>query len=145
MDSIGLGAVLGCHHPKIGGLTVECFRNTREDLSAKTSRVSDVQIIALFKPAQSGTLVSERSQHTICSTPVDKGRSKFSGVDASLLSQWQPRHDEIRRINTLYAHAPLRADLLKQAIANWMANWLVFFLSAQGPRRCLQQQPNHSN
>ena len=84
----------------------------------KTSRFSDAQIIAILKQAQSGIPVPERCrQHTISSATFYKWRSKYGGMDASLISQLRELQDENRRLKTLYAEAQLSADLLKEAMA----------------------------
>ena len=84
----------------------------------KTSRFSDAQIIAILKQAQSGTPVPELCpQHTISSATFYKWRSKYGGMDASLISQLRELQDENRRLKKLYAEAQLSADLLKEAMA----------------------------
>ena len=84
----------------------------------KTSRFSDAQIIAILKQAQSGTPVPELCrQHTISSATFYKWRSKYGGMDASLMSQLRELPDENRRLKKLYAEAQLSADLLKEAMA----------------------------
>ena len=84
----------------------------------KTSRFSDAQIIAILKQAQSGTPVPELCrQHTISSATFYKWRSKYGGMDASLMSQLRELQDENRRLKKLYAAAQLSADLLKEAMA----------------------------
>ena len=84
----------------------------------KTSRFSDAQIIAILTQAQSGIPVPKLCrQHTISSAPFYKWRSKYGGMDASLISQLREPQDENRRLKTLYAEAQLSADLLKEAMA----------------------------
>ena len=97
----------------------------------KTSRFSDAQIIAIVKQARSGIPVPERCrQHTISSATVYTWRSKYGGMDASLISQLRELQDENRRIKKRYAEAQLSADWLKEAMAKkWSdsavaARWL---------------------
>ena len=54
----------------------------------KKSRFTDSQIIAVLKQAEAGTPVSELCrEHGISSATFYKWRSKFGGMDASLMSQ----------------------------------------------------------
>ena len=83
----------------------------------KTSRFSDSQIIAVLKQAEGGTPVPELCrQHGISSATFYKWRSKFGGMDASLMSQLKELQDENRRLKKLYVEAQLSADLLKEAM-----------------------------
>lgn len=66
----------------------------------KTSRFSDSPIIAVLKQAT-----------------FYKWRSKFGGMDASLMGQLKELQDENRRLKKLYVEAQLSADLLKEALA----------------------------
>ncbi|KKY04777.1 transposase, partial [Xanthomonas phaseoli] len=54
----------------------------------KTSRFTNSQIIAVLKQAEAGTPVPELCrEHGISSATFYKWRSKFGGMDASLMSQ----------------------------------------------------------
>ena len=56
----------------------------------KKSRFTDSQILAVLKQAEGGTPVSELCrEHGISSAAFYKWRSKFGGMDASLMSQHQ--------------------------------------------------------
>lgn len=58
----------------------------------KISRFSDSQIIALLKQAEDGSPIPELCRdHGISSTTFCKWRSKFGGMDTSLM----PRHKEL--------------------------------------------------
>ncbi|RNK81086.1 transposase, partial [Xanthomonas vasicola] len=82
----------------------------------KTSRFTDSQIIAVLKQAEAGTPVPELCrEHGISSATFYKWRSKFGGMDASLISQLKELQDENRRLKKMYADAQLSADLLKEA------------------------------
>lgn len=84
----------------------------------KTSRFSDSQIIAVLKQAETGTPVPELCrQHGISSATFYKWRSKYGGMDASLMSQLRELQDENRRLKKLYVEAQLSADLLKEALS----------------------------
>jgi putative transposase len=84
----------------------------------KTSRFTDSQIIAVLKVAEAGTPVPELCRtHGISNATFSKWRSKFGGMDASLLSRMQELKDENRRLKKRYVDAPLSADLLREALA----------------------------
>lgn len=84
----------------------------------KTSRFSDSQIIAVLKQAEVGTPVPELCrEHGISSATFYKWRSRFGGMDPSLMSQLKELQDENRRLKKMYAESQLSADLLKEAMA----------------------------
>lgn len=53
----------------------------------------------------------------ISSATFYKWRSKFGGMDASLMSRLKALQGENRRLKKVYAGAQLSADLLKEAMA----------------------------
>ncbi len=84
----------------------------------KTSRFTDSQILSILKQAEAGSPVPELCrEHGISSACFYKWRSKFGGMDASMMSQLKELQDENRRLKKMYAEAQLSADLLKEALA----------------------------
>lgn len=84
----------------------------------KKSRFTDSQIIAVLKQAEAGAPVPDLCrQHGISSATFYKWRSKFGGMDASMVSQLKELQDENRRLKKMYADAQLSAELLKEALA----------------------------
>lgn len=84
----------------------------------KKSRFTDSQIIAALKRAEVGTPVPDLCRELgISSATFYKWRSKFGGMDASLLSQMRELQEENRRLKKMYADAQLSAELLKEAMA----------------------------
>ncbi len=84
----------------------------------KKSRFTDSQIIAVLKQAQVGAPVPELCrEHGISSATFYKWRSKFGGMDASMMSQLKELQDENRRLKKMYAEAQLSADLLKETMS----------------------------
>ena len=84
----------------------------------KKSRFTDSQIIAVLKQAEAGTPVPDLCrQHGISSATFYKWRSKFGGMDASMVSQLKDLQDENRRLKKMYADAQLSAELLKEALS----------------------------
>jgi putative transposase len=84
----------------------------------KKSRFTDSQILAVLKQAEAGSPVPELCrEHGISSATFYKWRSKFGGMDASLMARMKELEDENRRLKKLYVEAQLSTDLLKEALA----------------------------
>lgn len=84
----------------------------------KKSRFTDSQILAVLKQAEAGTAVPRLCrEHGISTATFYKWRSKFGGMDASMMSRLKELEDENRRLKKLYADAQLSADLLKEALS----------------------------
>jgi putative transposase len=84
----------------------------------KKSRFTDSQIVAVLKQAEAGSPVPELyREHGISSATFYKWRSKFGGMDASLMARMKELEDENRRLKKLYVEAQLSTDLLKEALA----------------------------
>jgi putative transposase len=49
-------------------------------------------------------------------TSFYKWRSKYGGMDASMISQMKSLQDENRRLKKMYAEMSMQAELLKEAI-----------------------------
>jgi putative transposase len=84
----------------------------------KKSRFTDSQIVAVLKQAEAGTPVANLCrEHDISSATFYKWRSKFGGMEASMLSRVKELEDENRRLRKMYADAQLSSELLKEALA----------------------------
>lgn len=84
----------------------------------KKSRFTDSQIIAVLKQAEAGRSVPELCrEHGISSATFYKWRSKFGGVEVSMVARMKELEDENRRLKKMYADAQLSADLLKEALS----------------------------
>ena len=84
----------------------------------KKSRFTDSQIIAVLKQAEAGTPVPELCrEHGISSATFYKWRSKFGGMEVSMVAHMKELEDENRRLKKMYADAQLSADLLKEAMS----------------------------
>lgn len=72
----------------------------------------------MLKQAGVGTPVPELCrEHGISSATFYKWRSRFGGMDASMVSQLKELQDENQRLKKMYADAQLSADLLKEALS----------------------------
>jgi putative transposase len=84
----------------------------------KRSRFTDSQIISVLKQAEAGTPVPELCrEHGISSATFYKWRSKFGGMEVSMVARMKELEDENRRLKKMYADAQLSADLLKEAMS----------------------------
>jgi putative transposase len=84
----------------------------------KKSRYSDAQILAIIKQAESGTPVSVLCrEHGMSSASFYKWRSKYGGMDASMMARLKQLEDENRRLKKMYADERLKAEIIQEAMA----------------------------
>jgi putative transposase len=83
----------------------------------KNGRFSDVQIMGILKQAEGGVPVPELCrEHGTSSASFYKWRSKFGGMDASLIAEMKDMADQNRRLKKMYAEMSMQNDLLKEAL-----------------------------
>ncbi|TBD81058.1 IS3 family transposase [Rhizobium ruizarguesonis] len=83
----------------------------------KTSRFSEPQILAILRQAEGGVPVPELCrEHGMSTASFYKWRSKYGGMDASMISQMKALEDENRRLKKMYAEMSMQAELLKEAL-----------------------------
>ncbi|MCK1785061.1 IS3 family transposase [Pseudomonas sp. TNT11] len=83
----------------------------------KRSRFSDSQIMAILKQAEAGSPVPELCrEHGISSATFYKWRTKFGGMDASLMARLRELEDENRRLKKMYAEERLKAEIIQEAM-----------------------------
>ena len=84
----------------------------------RKSRYSDSQILAILKQNESGVSVPDLCrEHGMSSAQFYKWRSKFGGMDASMMKRLKELEDENRRLKKMYAEERLKADILQEAMA----------------------------
>ena len=84
----------------------------------KTSRFTESQIIAILKQAEAGAPVPELCrEHGMSSATFYKWRSKFGGMDASLITRMKELEEENRRLKKMYAEERLKAEIVAEALA----------------------------
>lgn len=84
----------------------------------KTSKYSESQITQILKQAAGGVPVPELCRtHGMSSATFYKWRSKYAGMDASMISRLKTLEAENLRLKKLYAEAQLHADILKDYLA----------------------------
>ena len=83
----------------------------------KKSRYTDSQILAILKQAEAGTPVPELCrEHGMSSATFYKWRSKYGGMDASLMARMKELEDENRRLKKMYAEERLKAEIVQEAL-----------------------------
>ena len=84
----------------------------------KQSRFTDSQIIAILKQAEARTPVPEVCrEHGISSATFYKWRSKYAGMDASLMARMRELEAENSRLKKMYAEERLKAEIIQEAMA----------------------------
>ena len=83
----------------------------------KMTRYSEPQILAILRQAEGGVPVSELCrEYGMSNASFYKWRSKYGGMDASMISQMKALEDENRRLKKMYAEMSMQAELLKEAL-----------------------------
>ena len=83
----------------------------------RKSRYSDSQILAIIKQNETGVSVPDLCrEHGMSSAQFYKWRSKFGGMDASMMKRLKELEDENRRLKKMYAEERLKAELRQEAL-----------------------------
>jgi putative transposase len=83
----------------------------------KTARFTESQIMSILKQAEAGTPVPELCrEHGMSSASFYKWRSKYGGMDASMISRMKELEDENRRLKKMYAEERLKAEMVTEAM-----------------------------
>jgi putative transposase len=83
----------------------------------KISRFTDSQIIAILKQAEAGSPAPELCRkHGISNATFYKWRSKFGGMDASLMARMKEPKEENRRLKKIDVDEYLNAEIVAEAL-----------------------------
>lgn len=83
----------------------------------KKSRHTDSQILAILKQNETGIPVPDLCrEHGISNATFYNWRSKFGGMDASLMKRMKELEEENRRLKKMYAEERLKCEIAKEAI-----------------------------
>jgi len=83
----------------------------------KKSKFSDSQILAILKQAEGGMPIPELCrEHGISSATFYNWRSKYGGMDASLMKRLRELEEENRRLKKMYAEERLKAEIVQEAL-----------------------------
>jgi putative transposase len=84
----------------------------------RKSKFTDSQIMAILKQAEGGTPVPALCrEHNISGATFYKWRSRFGGMDTSLMARLKELEDENRRLKKMYAEEKLKAEIVQEALA----------------------------
>ena len=83
----------------------------------KISRFSEAQIMGILKQADGRVPVDELCRERgMSSASFYKCRSKYGGMDASMISQMKSLDDENRPLKKMFAELSMQNELLKEAL-----------------------------
>lgn len=83
----------------------------------KKSRFTDSQIMTILKQAENGISVPDLCrEHGMSSASFYKWRSKFGGMDASMMARMKELEKENARLKRMYADLHLRHDVLQEVL-----------------------------
>ena len=84
----------------------------------KKSRYTDSQILSILKQNESGTSVPDLCrEHGMSNATFYKWRSKYGGMDTSLMKRMKELEDENARLKKIYAEEKLKSEIAREAIA----------------------------
>ena len=84
----------------------------------KTSKFSETQIVSILKQKDAGMKTAEVCrEHGISAATFYKWRSKYGGMDASMLKRVKELEAENARLKKMYADSQLEAHAMKEALA----------------------------
>lgn len=83
----------------------------------KKTRFSESQIVKILKQAESGVPVAELCrEHGMSSASFYKWRSKYGGMDVSVISEMKALAEENRRLKKMYAESQMQNEILKDVL-----------------------------
>lgn len=83
----------------------------------KKSRYTDSQILSILKQNEAGVSVPDLCrEHGMSNATFYQWRSKFGGMDASLMKLMKELEDKNRRLKRMSAEEKLKAEIAREAI-----------------------------
>lgn len=83
----------------------------------KKSRFTESQIMSILKQNEAGTPVAELCrEHGMSQASFYKWRSKYGGMDASMIRRLKELEEENQRLKKMYAEEKLKAEIAREAI-----------------------------
>jgi len=83
----------------------------------KKSRFTEVQIMSVLRQAEGGMAIADLCrEHGISNATFYQWRSKFGGMDASMITEMKSIQDENRRLKKMFAELSMQNELLKEAL-----------------------------
>ena len=82
------------------------------------TRFTDRQIMAILKQHENGVSVADLArEHGFSTAMIYQWRSKFGGIDASLMQRMKELEAENARLKKMYAEERIKAEIRKEALA----------------------------
>jgi putative transposase len=83
----------------------------------KKSKFNEAQIMNILKEAQGGIPVANLCrQHGVSTATFYKWRSKYGGMDVSMISRMKALEEENRRLKKMYAEVQLQNEIIQEAM-----------------------------
>ena len=83
----------------------------------RKSRFTEAQIMGILRQVEGGLALADVCrEHAISSATFYKWRSKYGGMDASMISDMKVMEDENRRLKKMFAELSMQNELLKEAL-----------------------------
>ena len=82
----------------------------------KKSKFSDSQIMAILKQAEAGIPVCLNCAESMGNATFYKWRSKYGGMDTSMIARLKELEEENRQLKKMYAEERLKSELRKEAL-----------------------------
>ena len=83
----------------------------------KKCKFSEAQITNILKEAQGGVPVADLCRsHGISNATFYSWRSKYGGMDASMIAELKSLQEENRRLKKMYAEVQLQREILQEAM-----------------------------
>ena len=83
----------------------------------RKSKFSESQIVSFLKEAEAGRKVSEICrEHGVSTATFYQWRSKYGGMDASLMKRMKELEAENARLKKMYAEERIKAEIRKEAL-----------------------------
>ena len=86
-------------------------------MDVRTSEFSEGQIIGFLRQAESGMPIKELGRkHGFSDASFYKWRSKYGGMDVSMMSRMKELEEENRRLKKMYLEEKLKAEIVSEAL-----------------------------
>ena len=83
----------------------------------RKSRFTEAQVMGILRQVEGGLALADVCrEHAISSATFYKWRSKYGGMDASMIADMKVMEDENRRLKKMFAELSIQNELLKEAL-----------------------------